>query len=911
MDGLKLSAVREAEIVEELSQHLDDRYRELTSGGLDRRQAITAVLEELDGNQILARELRKVEKREYEYPVMGQTRRATLMRDFIQDVRYGLRMLVKAPSFTAVALLSLALGIGANTAIFQLFDAVFLRTLPVASPEQIAEISFLPQQSRTGNFRGDHPKLTYAQWKLLRERQQVFSGIFAWGSQSLNLAPQGEVRYARALWVSGNFFSVLGVNASIGRTFSDADDREGCGTPGVVLSHAFWQREFGADPSAVGKTLTLEGHTVNIIGVAPESFTGLDVGRSFDLALPICFQPTIEPEHNLLQTGWSWWLDVMGRLKPGVTIEQANAHICAIGPGILRDSVPSKFGPDGAKEYLALKWGVSPAGSGISTLRDNYQTPFALLMCLAGLVLLIACGNIANLLLARASSREKEIAIRLALGASRSRLARQLLSESLLLAILGAVAGAALGSALSGTLVALLSTKSKQVFVDLKADWRVIAFTSGLALVTCLLFGLAPAIRASRNSAAAAMKSTGRGLTASRERFGLRRGLVVVQVALSLVLLVGAVLFSGSLRKLLTLDAGFRENGILYTNLDFSGLKIAKDQRLQYQRQLEERVRAIPEIDSAAAVNIAPLTGGGWNERVEVEGYPLGKAFILDFNRVAPGYFTAMSVPLVAGRDFDERTDTEKSAPVAIVNQAFAKRLPLNGVSPLGLRVSIPADSGDPRQTFQIVGLVGDTLYTDIHEPPPPICYVAMSQDPDPGENVQIAMHCSKPLSEVVPAVKAAVAEVNPGITLDFQVLSTVVKDSLVRERLLAVLSGFFGLLGVLLACIGLYGVMSFGVSTRTNEIGVRMALGARRFDVTMMVLRESLALVIAGILIGLPAIFASKKLISSLLFGLSPTDAGLISLAVVALAAAAGAAAYFPARRASRTDPMNALRYE
>ncbi|HYM00867.1 MAG TPA: ABC transporter permease [Blastocatellia bacterium] len=910
LDSLNLSPTREAEILEELSQHLEDRYRDLVSAGLKRTTAYAAVIAELDDS--LSRELSNIERWiDREPPTLG-AKGGSVMMDFVEDIRYGLRILVKNRGFAAVAILSLALGVGANTAIFQLFDAVFLRTLPVDAPEQLAEIKLqrpLPTGGRTGGFNGPHPELTFAQWEQIRERQQAFSGVFAWYATNFNLAAGGEARYARGLWVSGDFFNVLGVKPLIGRVFSAADDRRGCGSAGAVISYSFWQRALGGDRSVLGRPITLDGHTVDVIGVIPPEFTGLEVGRTFDIAMPICFEPVLDGEDNNVDRRHIWWLDVMGRLKPGWTTQQATAQLSAISPEILEATVPSNYTPEAAKTYFQFKFGAFPAGSGLSELRKSYDSPLHLLMALAGLVLLIGCANLANLLLARASSREREIAVRLAIGASRGRLVRQLLSESLLLALLGASVGAFIGGVLSRFLVTMMSTESGKIFVDLKPDWRVLLFSGGLALVTCLFFGVVPAIRASRSSPALTMRSASRGLTASREHFALRKGLVVFQVSLSLVLLVGSLLFSANLNRLMTLDAGFRQNGILASTLDFSSLNLPKDRRLAYRQNVLDRVRTIPGVDSAAVVEVVPMSGNGWNDSVVIDGDAEKRHVISNFNRVSKGFFETMAIPILKGRDFSD-ADTLNSPGVAIVNELFAKKL-FRDADPLGAAIRVVVGPGEPQQIYQVIGLVRDSKYSDIHEDPPATVYVANSQDREPGPYARIMIHSSGSLAALTSNVKEAAAEVSPAISLEFQVMRTAVTESLLRERLLAALSGFFGLLAVLLACIGLYGVMSYGVTTRTGEIGVRLALGAERSRILWLVLREALFLVGIGILIGLPAVFGSIRLVSTLLFGPSPASPSLIALGALALIGVAALAAYLPARRASRTEPIDALRYE
>jgi putative ABC transport system permease protein len=907
LEGLNLAPAREAEIVEELSQHLEDRYRELVARQVGEQAAYRMTVAEL--TESLGGELSRVERRPPENITLG-AKGGNLMKDLLQDLRYGLRILRRNPGFAAVAIISLALGIGANTAIFQLFDSVFLRNLPVQSPQEIAEIRIPPPPGgRTGHFSGSRPMLTYAQWEQIRGRQQAFSEVFAWGPDGFNLSPGGEAHNVRGLWVSGNFFNALGVKSILGRLFQEGDDRQACGLPGAVISNAFWKRELGGDPNAVGKTISVDGHTVGVIGVSEAGFTGLQVGTSFDVALPLCSETVIDGEGNNLERSWAWWLDVMGRLKPGWTVEQASAHLSTIAPEVFQATLPTNYTTEIAKSYLGFKLVAYPAGAGVSSLRQTYQSPLYLLMAIAGIVLLIACANLANLLLARASAREKEIAVRLAIGASRSRLVRQLLSESVMLALLGAAAGGLVGAALARVLLGFLGTEGRPVFVDLKPDWRVIGLTAGLAILTCLLFGLVPAIRASKGSPASAMRSSSRGLTADRSHFGLRRALVVCQVALSLVMLVGAFLFTGSLRRLLTADAGLRQDGILAADFDFSGLRVAKERRLEFKRELLHRVRTVPGVESAAEASVPPLVGDGWNEEVYLEGDPQHKRTLSAFDRVSEDYFKTMAIPVLAGRDFVP-ADNLGSPPVAVVNEVFAKQM-LEGKSPVGTTIRVETGPGEPEQVYQVVGLVRGTKYQDIHEELQPIVYLPVAQDKASGQDADIIIHSAGSLSGITLALRETTGEANPGIVLNFQVLRTAVVNSLLRERLLATLSGFFGILAAALACIGLYGVMSFGVTTRTGEIGVRMALGAGSRDVMWMILKEAFLLVAIGIAIGLPAVFGAVKLVSSLLFGPNPTDPTLVTLGALSLIAVAAVAALVPARRASRTDPMNALRYE
>ncbi len=474
-----------------------------------------------------------------------------MLGNLLQDIRHGLRLLLLNPGFALVAILSLALGIGANTAIFQLLDAVRLRALPVQHPEQLAIVKIGNFENASGSFSSRYPHFTNPQWEQIRAQQQGFSGLFAWAPDQINLARGGEIRLANVLWVSGEFFDTLGVKPEVGRLLRASDDRRGCPATAVV-SDAFWRREFGASSSVLQKSLTLEGHPFEIVGVTPPEFYGVEVGRTFDVSVPICADPILRGEGTKLEGRTDWWLALMGRLKPGWTLDRATAQLAAISPALFEATLPARFQADDAKYYLAYKLKALPAENGFSDLRSDYSNPLWMLLAIAGLVLLIACANLANLMLARASAREKEIAVRLALGASRGRLIRQLLSESLLVAVAGAISGILLARVLKGSvLVAMISTQSDTMFLDLAPDYRVLGFTAALAVLTCILFGLAPALRATKSSPASAMRASGRGLTAARERFGLRRILVVSQVALSLVLLVGALLFVGSLRNLL------------------------------------------------------------------------------------------------------------------------------------------------------------------------------------------------------------------------------------------------------------------------------------------------------------------------------------------------------------------------
>jgi predicted permease len=826
-----------------------------------------------------------------------------------QDVRYSARQLRLNPGFTAVAVLSLALGIGANTAIFQLVDAVRLRTLPVHAPDELVSVDFPRDSQRSGWFSSRSPRLTYAQWEQIRTQQQAFTGMVAWSASRFNLAPGGEARYAEGLYVTADFFRVLGVPAVVGRTFTADDDKEGCGSPGAVVSYAFWQRELGADRGVAGRTLTLDGQTFTVLGVTPASFFGVEVGSQYDVAIPLCADRLLSADgKGRIPVRRAWWLAAMGRLKPGWTAERATAHLQVLAPGIMQASLPPNYRPDQAKRYLANKLVATSGSTGVSGLRRQYETPLWLLLATTGLVLLIACANLANLLLARATVREREMAVRLAIGAARFQLIRQLLAESLMLSVSGAALGALLAQVLSRGLVAFLSTENDPLFVGLGIDLRVLGFTAALAVGTCFLFGLIPAWRATRLTPASVMRGGGRGLTSGRERFGLRRALVVTQVALSLVLLVGALLFVRSLRNLLSVDAGFQATGVVTVSLDLRRPNYGKERLPLVYRDMLQRVSSQPGVASAAQVSFTPVSGSGWNERARKDG-TAGQGKNANFNRVGPGYFRTMGTALLAGRDFDDR-DTLNSPKVAIVNDAFVRQI-FDGVSPLGRSFRVEGDAGKPDPVYEIVGIVKNTKYYELREEFVPISFLPIAQDDDPGPGARFVVRTSGPLADVTNGIKAAVSSVHPEIGIEFRVLSTQLENSLMRDRLMATLSGAFGLLAGFLATLGLYGVIAYMVERRRNEIGVRMALGADRGRVIRLVLREASLLIVAGLIVGTGLALWAGQAASTLLFGLKPHDPVTLAGAIALLALVALLASYGPARRASRLDPMNALREE
>lgn len=886
----------DSELNEELSGFLEMAANEKMKQGQSRRDALRAVRLE-QGNLEVTRE--EVRSSSWE----------SFVESCWQDLRYAARQLRANPLFTAAAILSLALGIGANTAIFQLIDAVRLRTLPVRNPQEIAKIAIDHRGGASGNFSTRYPDLTYAIWEQIRKQQQGFSEVFAWGPNVFNIAPGGEVHNVQGLWVSGEFFETLGIAPAIGRLLGRPDDQPGCGSPAVAISYSFWQREYGGERSVLDRTLTINRQPFRIIGVAPPDFTGVEVGRYFDVVAPLCSEPLVNGENSQWKSRSGWWLSVMGRLKPGWSIDRASVQLRAVSPGLFEATLPPEFNPSMAKHFLQYKLGAFAADSGLSDLRQSYERPLWLLLGLAGLVLLIASANLANLMLARASTREKEIGVRLALGAGRGRLIRQLLAESLLLALLGAATGALLARNLSQVLVASLSTQHDPLFVDLGTDWRMLGFTMGLAVLTCILFGLAPALRTARVTPGVVLKEGARGTTAGRSRFGLRRVLVVSQIALSLTLLIGALLFARSLNNLAGLDAGFRQNGILVADIDFTPLNIAKDGRWPFANDLLQRVRAIPGVEAAALASIVPLGGDGighdilWGET----GEPEGDAPVAAFNIISPGYFETLQTKILSGRDFDEH-DTAAAPRVAIVNEKFAKHF-AKSANPVGMKFRVRRMQST--QLYEIIGLVRNTKYMDLREDFWPIVYIAKTQYEDPGSDAQILVRSRAGLVELTLAIKSTAEAVNPNMDISFSTLRATIEAGLLRDRLMARLSGFFAVLAVVLAVIGLYGVMSYMVAQRRNEIAIRMALGAAPSSIIKLVMRESGTLLVAGLVIGVALALGGGRAATAMLFGLKPGDPLTLGTALLCLSLVAALASLLPARRASRNDPMTALRDE
>ncbi len=818
------------------------------------------------------------------------------------DFRYALRSLRKSPVFACVAILSLALGIGANTAVFHLVNVVRLRALPVPHPAQLASVR--AKDSHAGMGVNSHPAdMTYPLFEEVRDHQQAFDGLFAWAHGSAAIGEGNNLRPVRLLWVSGETFHTLGVAAERGRLLIPDDDRRGCGRAHAVLSHALWQSQFGGRDDIIGKTITIFMLQADVVGVTPPSFFGLEVGRAFDIALPLCASGPSLTARNV------WWLSVIGRLKPGWTVDRATAHLDAISPGLFEATVPTGYAASSVEKYRTLRLEAVPAANGISALRQAYDSSLWLLLAMTGAVLLIACANLANLTLARANVRAREFAVRLALGASRGRLARQLLCESLLLSTAGTLIGLGLARTLAAAIVDFLRTSNDPIPLDLNMDWRVFAFAAALGIVTCVLFGLTAARRSAFNNPALVLKADTRS-GAGRERFSFQRVLVTLQIAASLVLIVGALLMVQTFRNLVTLDPGFHTEGVLTGFVNFARLGLPPERRQPFVQEFLDRLEALPEVESAATTTNIPLFGSSWTMGVRVAGAPADRGGSSKITFISPGYFRTMRIPLLRGREFTTKDD-KGSAGVAIVNETFIQQF-LNGLDPIGQVFQTGQEPGYPAASYEIIGVVADTKYSRLREAIRPIAFVPAAQHPSPQVGAAMVIRASATAGAVSPAVQRLAADLDSrlvvvGIT-DYE---TQIRETLVQERLMAALSGFFGQLAMLIAAIGLYGLISYIVSTRQRELGIRVALGATRASVLGLVLRQSLTLVAYGLLIGLPAALLLSRWMTSLVFGVGPRDVRTIAVAVLALALVAIGAALIPARRAASVDPIVALRVD
>jgi putative ABC transport system permease protein len=848
---------------------------------------------------------------------LTQTREATrevrltwldaLLDSVWQDLRHTLRLARSKPGFTSIAVLSLALGTGANTAIFQLLDAVRLRTLPVTAPEEIVEIRVNDMTHARGSWLRE-TSLTNPLWEQIQKTQDAFSGLVAWADEPFDISTAGEFRKINALWVSGEFFRVLGVQPLIGGVFSPGDDHRGCGLDaGVVLSYGFWQRDFAGDRSIIGKEVSVGKFRTHVVGVTPPSFFGMEVGRTFDLAMPICSEPAWHEVNLRLDSGTVWWLTVMGRLKPGVSFQHAAERLGVLSPGIFKATLPSGYPTASVNPYLAMTLVPTSASHGLSRLRTQYSQPLALLLMITALVLLIACTNLAHLMLARMRARRRELAVRLSLGASASRLAQQLITESFLLALVGTVLGLLLARTMSRLLVTFLATSDAGVFLDMPMDLRTFGFATILSVISCIVFASLPVLRATRIEPLGAIRLAGPIVNATQEKPG--RGLLASQIAVSFTLLVGTLLFVRSLWNLQTLDTGFQQSGIVVADVNFSGSSIPSAGVEAFRHEMLERIRSIPGVDGASEALILPLTRI-WNNRAWADGSDSAQAREIMRNMIGTDYFHTLRTTLIAGREFSEQDMTPSAAKVAVVNERLARDLGL-WPRPVGRHFWIDATPLEPRTSFQIVGVVVNTKYHDLRENDQPIMFVPLWQSALKRPSGQFMVRSDGDVNALISSLRTTLQGLDPAMRYSFRAFDTVVQDSFLRERLMATISGPFGILAVVLTALGLFGVISHTVARRTNEIAIRIAVGAQPRNVIGSIMREATVVLLMGLLGGTLLTLGLGRLVAPLLFGLNPYDPTSLVIAGLTLALVATCASYVPARRAASLNLMAALRQD
>lgn len=826
------------------------------------------------------------------------------------DFRYSLRSLLKSPVFTSVAVISLALGIGANTAVFSLLNQVVLTLLPVHDPGRLVQLK------EVGAFYGSNTgmnSLSYPLYKEMSERNTVFSGIFCRNSTPFSMSFAGHSERVQGELVSGTYFPTLGVPAALGRVFTPIDDKARSAVPFAVLSYDYWQSRFTADPAIIGKQILVNNHLLTVIGVARHGFTGIQPLFATQIFVPVMMAKELTSEDKPFDNDGRRWLQVFARLKPSVTIPQAKAALLPIFHNLLQREVQQPWFAHASnyarQQFLRLKLDVLPGGGGQSMAREFLEAPLWAMSAMVCLVLLIACANVANLMIARGTSRQKEIAIRLALGGTRLRIASQLLTEALLLAFAGAVAGLALSVWTLRLLSGILPHVEPPLSFEVTPDFRVLCFTLIAGVAAAIIFGLLPALQTTRPDVAPTLKDQASSVVGGGHTLW-RKLLVCTQVSLSLLLLIGAGLFVETLRNLKSLNPGFEIHNLLSfsVNPTLSGYD-TKHAQLFY-KQLQDKLKALPGVQSASFAVVAPLDFDEWDDSVTVEGHVAkpGENVSSWMNYVSPDYFATLKIPLYAGRDFTPR-DVLGNPKVAIVNEKFARHY-FGAQSAIGRHLGMSGNPGT-KTDIEIVGVVRDTKYQNMRDEPPRETYLPYLQN-DWATGMTAYVRTTLDSSQMFPMLRSAVHKLNPDLPVfDMKTETRQVEDVLVVERLAASLSAAFGILATILAAVGLYGVMAFLVARRTREIGIRMALGALAGDVVWIVVKEVLILVSLGIVIGLPLAMLGLQLVKTQLYGLSPYDPATILAAVAGIVIVAALSGYLPARRATRVDPLTSLRHE
>ena len=886
----------DADLEEEMCLHLELKEQELVRAGLAPSDARYAALRRFGNAAAL---------KEKSHMAWGWER----FEQLVQDVNYGVRAMLRSPGITIVALLSLALGIGAITAIFSLMDALMLRSLPVKDPGRLILFGDATWSGISDGF-PINQLYSYPFYREMQKKNQVFSEMTAVFSMTNrvhgSVEGRSEAEPINVQLVSGTYFSMLGVQAMAGRTLTEEDDRTRDGNPVAVVSYFWWTRSLARDPSVLNKKLRIGETLFTIVGVAPQEFFGTKVGESPDLWIPLSMQKEVPPNFDGYGDNFSESLYLMARLKPGVSMGQASADANLLYQQILRGFPDAPLSQENLEKLRQTRVDLTPMATGLSALRRQFSDPLKILMAAVGLVLLIACANIANLLLARSTARARELAVRQALGAGRTRLIRQLLTESLVLALAGGALGVALALGASRLLLRLVSGGQEAVPLDVSMNLRLLLFTLAITLVTAVLFGTIPAFRATRLQLTESLKE-GRGSVSAGGRSLLAKALVVSQIAFSLVLLVGAGLFLRTLINLGNVDTGFNRENVLRLQTDASSVGYKEnDPRLAalYQ-QIEERVGALPGV-RAASYSLFTYNEGSWNNTVWVQGYAVDKDNNVKHNVVGTHYFATMGIPLLEGRTFGSQ-DTATSPQVAMISETMARTMFPKG-SPIGRHYGRigPEHAGDT----EVIGVVKDAKFEALQEDPQTVDYYPYSQQLRYLNDVEVRY--AGDFDAIVPSVRRAIHDVDHNLPISHvTTLDEQVGRSIANQRLVAQLSMFFGLLALFLACIGIYGVMSYVVTRRTSEIGIRMALGAGRSSVLWLVLREILILVTSGVAIGVAVAWAGDRLVSNLLFGLKPSDPVTLMSATVVLLMVAAIAGYWPARRASLVNPIVALRCE